>query len=78
MPLKPLRATVANANSESVKSLHTLLDTYLDFMLETFEPSHTVRNVQNLSFWTQNRVLLKLILTSAPNMADPITMTLSQ
>ena len=46
LPLKNFRVILANANSDSVKSLHTLFDMYLDYMLEEFEPSRTVRNVQ--------------------------------
>ena len=51
--LKLFRATVVNAYTENVKSLHTLFATYLDYMLEKFEPNRTVRNVQNFSFWTK-------------------------
>ena len=50
MPLKLFLATVANVNTESVKFLHTLFETYLDYMLEEFEANRTVQNVQNLSF----------------------------
>ena len=42
LPLKLSRATVVNANTESLKSLHTLFDTYLDYMLAKFESNHTV------------------------------------
>ena len=58
LPLKLFHDAVANTNTESLKSLHTLFDTYLDYMLAKFKPKHIVENVQNLSFWTQNRVLL--------------------
>ena len=51
LPLKLLRAAVANANTNS---LHTLFDTYMDNILEEFVPNRMVRNVQNLSFWTKN------------------------
>ena len=47
LPLKLFRASVANANTESLKSLHILFDTYLDYMLAKFEPNRIVRNVQN-------------------------------
>ena len=53
MPLKLFRANVTNANTESLKSLHTFFDTYLDYMLAKFEPNRIVRNIQNLSFWTK-------------------------
>ena len=41
-PLKPFLATVANANTESLKSLHTSFDTYFDFMLTKFKPNRIV------------------------------------
>ena len=47
LPLKLFRDTVANADNESVKSLHALFDTYLDHMLAKFKPIRFVRNVQN-------------------------------
>ena len=47
------RATVANAVTGSLKSLHTLLDTYLDNMLSKFEPNRMTQNVTKLSFWTR-------------------------
>ena len=49
LPLKLFRATVANADIESLKSLHTLFDTYLDHMLVKFEQnciSQTTRNFE--------------------------------
>ena len=46
--LKLFGATIANADTESLKFLHTLFDTYLDDMLEKFEPFRMVQNVQNL------------------------------
>ena len=42
LPLKLFRATVANADTESLKSLHTLFDTYLDHTLAKFEPNRFV------------------------------------
>ena len=51
LPLKFFRATVANANTERLKSLHTFFDTYLDYILAKFEVNLTVRNVQKLIFW---------------------------
>ena len=50
LPSKLFRATIANANTTSLKSLLTLFDTNLDYMLAKSEPNRTVRNVQNLSF----------------------------
>ena len=40
--LKLFRATIANAKTESQKSLHTLFDTYLKYMLAKFEPNRAV------------------------------------
>ena len=58
-PLKLFHATVANTNTESLKSLHTLFDTYSDYMLAKFEPNRTVRNIPNLSFSTKNKTKQK-------------------
>ena len=56
LPFKLFRATVANTNTESLKSLYTLFDTYLDYMLAKFEPNRIVQDIQKLNFWTKNRV----------------------
>ena len=37
-PLKLFRAIIANADTGSLKFLHTLFDTYLDHMLVKVEP----------------------------------------
>ena len=50
LPLKFFRATVANADTGSLESLHTLFDTHLDHMLYKSETNRMVRNVQNFSF----------------------------
>ena len=44
LPLQLFRVTVANADTENLKSLHTLFDTYLDYMLAKFEPNVIVQN----------------------------------
>ena len=51
LPLKLFRATVANSDTGSLKSPHTLFDTYLYHMLAKFEPNGRVRNVQNLELY---------------------------
>ena len=51
LPLIFFRATVANANTESVKAFHTLFGTYLDYMLEKWEQNRTV---QTWRFWTKS------------------------
>ena len=43
LSLKLFRATAANAKTESLKSLHTLFDTYFDYMLAKFEPNRMVQ-----------------------------------
>ena len=49
-PLKLLRATVANTNTGSPKTLHTLFDTYVDYMLAKLKPKRIVRNIQKINF----------------------------
>ena len=49
-------ATVANADAGSLKSFHTLFDTYLDDMRAKVEPNRYVHNFELMSF-------LKLFLT---------------
>ena len=44
--LKTFPCYRANAKTEGLKSLHTLFDTYLDYMLVIFEPNRIVQNVQ--------------------------------
>ena len=56
LQLQLFRATVANADTESLKSLHKLFDTYLDHMLAKFEPSRIVRNVQNFELVEKKKV----------------------
>ena len=51
LPLKLSRATIANDDTGSLKSLHTLFDTHLDHMLAKFEPNRMVRNVQNFDLF---------------------------
>ena len=54
-PFKLYRDTVANADTESLKFLHTIFDTYLDSMLPKFEPNSSFQNVQTLRFFDKNR-----------------------
>ena len=39
--------TITDADIESLKSLHTLFDKYLDHMLGKFEQNRMIKNVQN-------------------------------
>ena len=62
--LNLLRATIANADTESPQSLHTLFGTYLNHMLANFCTFWTiqfcsicmVQNVQNCELLTKKRV----------------------
>ena len=57
LPIKLFHATVANADTENLKSLHTLFDAYLDNIPAKFEPNRMIRNVQNFQFfWTKTWV----------------------
>ena len=47
LPLNLFRATVANAETRSLKSLHTLFDTYLGHMLAKLELNRMVQKLQN-------------------------------
>ena len=62
LTLKLLRATVSNADTGSLKSLHTLFDNYLDHMLVKFEQNHMVRNIQNFDLFDKNPGFLKPFL----------------
>ena len=43
--------TIANADIGSLKSLHTLFDTYLDHMLVKFDQNHMSQPYKILSFF---------------------------
>ena len=51
LPFKLFRATVANADIESLKSVRTLFDTYLNHKLAKFELNRFARNVQNFELF---------------------------
>ena len=61
LPLKCLRATIANADTVSLKSIYKLFDPYLDHMLAKFEPNG---GSKILHFLTK-RVFLNNILTKS-------------
>ena len=65
LPLKRFRATVANADTGSQKSLHTISVTYLDHILARFESNRMVRNVQNFELLNKNPRFLKPFLTKS-------------
>ena len=62
LPLEHFHATVANADTGSAKSHHTLLNTYLDHVLAKFEPSRMVRIAQNFELFDTEPSLLTTIL----------------
>ena len=39
---------MSNTDTGSLNSLHTLFDTYLDYILTKFEANRNVQNVQNV------------------------------
>ena len=61
LPLKLLYVTVANANTESLKSLPILFDTYLDYMLAKFEPNRIVQKVKKIELLDKNPSSFKTI-----------------
>ena len=57
LTLKLFRATVANSDAGSLKSLHTLFDMYLDHVLAKFEPNRMAhQSVQNFELYNKNQV----------------------
>ena len=54
LQLELFSATVENADTGRLKSLHTLFDTYFNHMLAKFKPNHMVRNVQNYDVFDKN------------------------
>ena len=48
---------VANADTGSLKSVHSLFDTYLDHMLAKFESNSIVRNVSNFELFDKKKVI---------------------
>ena len=54
--LKLFRATVANTDIRSLKSLHTLFDKYLDHMLLKFEQNYMVQTTRNLELFDKRTV----------------------
>ena len=55
LPLKLFRATISNADTGSLKSLHALFDIHLDRMLAKFESTCMVLSVQNLELHAKNK-----------------------
>ena len=51
-----------NADTGSLKPLHTLFDTYLDYMMAKFEVNRIGRNVKNMRFLVKKRPFLFLCL----------------
>ena len=51
LPLKIFRATVENANTGGLKSLHIIIDMYMEHVLVKFEPNCMVQNEQNFELF---------------------------
>ena len=56
LPLKPFRATVANADIGSLKSLHTFLKKCFYHMLVQFEQNRMVLTTQNFELFDKETV----------------------
>ena len=56
LPLQFRRVFIANDDTGSLKSLHTLFDRHLDHMLAKFEPNRMVLKVQNVYLFDKHRV----------------------
>ena len=63
LSLKLYSATIANADIESLKFVHTSFDTYSDHMLAKYEANRMAQSVQNFEFFVKKRRFLKTILT---------------
>ena len=59
MPLKLFRATVANADLESLKSLHTFFKKCLYYMLVEFEQNRMVQTTRNFELFDKKSGFLK-------------------
>ena len=57
LPLKRFCATVANADIEGLKSLHTLFDKYLDHILVKFKQNRVIRNIQNFELYDKKKLV---------------------
>ena len=55
LPLKLFRVIVANADIGKLKSLHTLLDKYLNHMLVKFEQNCMVQITRNFELFDEKR-----------------------
>ena len=51
LPLKLFGATVANADTASLKFLHTLFNTCLDHIQAKFKPNRMVQKLQNVELY---------------------------
>ena len=65
LPLKLFRATVDNADTKSLESLHTLFDMYLDHMLVKFEQNPMVRNIKKCELYDKKTGFFKTIFDKA-------------
>ena len=50
-PFKLFRTIFVNSDTGSLKSFHTLFNTYLDYMQAKFKPNRIVRNIHNFKLF---------------------------
>ena len=55
----PIGYFIADADIGSLKSLHTLLDKYLDHMLVKLEQNRMVRTIKNFELWQSVDTILE-------------------
>ena len=66
-----IKTTIANTDAGSLKSLHALFDTYLDYILTKFKANCMVQNVQNVELFDKKTLsFLKTIFNVNPILLD--------
>ena len=55
----PIGKSNQKIDTGGLKFLHTLFDTYLDYMLGKFEANRTLQNVQNVELFGQKNLAFK-------------------
>ena len=50
-PYEAFYFTITDADMQSLKSLHTLFDKYLDHVRVEFDGNRILRNIEKLAFW---------------------------
>ena len=62
-PIGHFYVAIADADIGSLKSLHTLFDTYLDQMLVKFEQNRILRTIQNFGLFDKKWLTFDKVLT---------------